>query len=121
MTFADKREQMNTATSYVDGSGLYGSTDRDFHSIRTFINGGVKIEACKYCLIAGATGALHRALLQEHNQIAEQLAHINPDWSEEDVFLEARRIVIAQIQHITYKEFLPLVLGEETTAQESLR
>lgn len=117
----DKREQMNVASAYIDASGLYGSTLKDFHDIRTFISGGVKVHSCKYCTVSGATGALHRALLQEHNQIAEQLAHLNSDWSEEDVFLEARRIITAQIQHITYNEFLPLVLGQERTAKEGLR
>ncbi|XP_037820579.1 uncharacterized protein LOC119609748 [Lucilia sericata] len=116
-----KREQMNVASAYIDASGLYGSTLQDYQEIRTFISGGVKVHACKYCTVPGATGALHRALLQEHNQIAEQLAHLNSDWSEEDVFLETKRIITAQIQHITYNEFLPLVLGQETTAKEGLR
>lgn len=112
---------MNVASAYIDASGLYGSTTHEFQEIRTFISGGVKVESCKYCRVPGATGALHRALLQEHNKIAEQLSHLNAEWSEEDVFLEARRIIIAQIQHITYNEFLPIVLGQETTAKEGLR
>lgn len=112
---------MNIASAYIDGSGLYGSTRHEFDQLRTYISGGVKVESCKYCQVAGATGALHRALLQQHNNIGERLSHINPDWSEEDVFLEARRIITATIQHITYNEFLPLVLGQETTAKEGLR
>uniref|UniRef100_A0A1B0FN29 Uncharacterized protein n=1 Tax=Glossina morsitans morsitans TaxID=37546 RepID=A0A1B0FN29_GLOMM len=117
----NKREQMNIASAYIDAGGLYGSTTHDFQDIRTFISGGVKVGSCRYCQMSGATGALHRALLQNHNKIAEQLAHMNNEWSEEDIFLEARRIVIAQIQHITYSEFLPLVLGQENTAKEGLR
>lgn len=112
---------MNIASAYIDGSGLYGSTRHEFDQLRTYLSGGVKVESCRYCQVAGATGALHRALLQQHNNIGEQLAHINPEWSEEDVFLEARRIITATIQHITYNEFLPLVLGQETTAKEGLR
>lgn len=119
--FSGQREQINVASGYIDGSGLYGATMKDMQDLRTYISGGVKVESCKYCQLNSASGALHRALLQEHNNIGEQLAHLNPDWSEEDVFFEARRIVTAQIQHISYSEFLPIVLGQETTAKEGLK
>lgn len=35
-------------------------------------------------------------------------------------FKETRRIVIGEIQHITYNEFLPLVLGKEVMAKFGL-
>jgi peroxidase len=50
-------------------------------------------------------------LAREHNRIVERLSEINPQWQDETLFHEARRIVIAEIQHITYQQWLPLLIG----------
>jgi len=58
--------------------------------------------------------AMHTIMVREHNTIAAELAGINPHWSTDRVFEETRRIIGAQIQHVTYNEFVPRVIGRAT-------
>lgn len=64
------------------------------------------------CNDGGPTAPLYSALLSEHNRIAGELYSLNPFWEDNALFLESRRALAAVIQHITYNEFLPVLLGE---------
>lgn len=57
--------------------------------------------------------AMHTIWLREHNRIAAELKRINFHWDGETLYQEARKIVGAEMQKITYTDWLPLVLGED--------
>uniref|UniRef100_A0A9J8AZI0 Peroxidasin n=1 Tax=Cyprinus carpio carpio TaxID=630221 RepID=A0A9J8AZI0_CYPCA len=56
--------------------------------------------------------AMHTVWFREHNRIASELLRLNPHWDGDTIYHEARKIVGAQMQHITYNHWLPKILGE---------
>lgn len=54
---------------------------------------------------------MHVVLVRQHNAIEEALHRLNPRWSGERLYFETRRIMIAILQHVTYNEWLPILLG----------
>lgn len=45
-----------------------------------------------------------------HNVLAERIYAQHPDWSDEEIFQRARRLVIASMQNIFLYEYLPILL-----------
>ncbi|XP_071037889.1 chorion peroxidase-like [Parasteatoda tepidariorum] len=81
-----------------------------------------------YCFDAGDNrvneqlqlAVMHIIMMREHNRLAEGLAHINPHWDDETLYQEARHILSAEIQQVTYNEFLPMVIGHQTMKKYDL-
>ncbi|KAI0978411.1 hypothetical protein GJ496_010496 [Pomphorhynchus laevis] len=142
------REQISTVTAWLDLSQIYGSTTNETERLRSFEGGLMKTSTffayeyppmtsdtsvCrvphnKQCFDSGdhrinenmGLTSIYALFIREHNKIASELQRINPLWKDEDLFQEARRISIAQYQHIIYKEFLPVLLGPEVVVSHDL-
>ncbi|XP_020817416.1 uncharacterized protein LOC110191036 [Drosophila serrata] len=128
------REQTNQVTSYIDASPIYSNSAKTSDNARVFRHGLLIYgrgdpadDVCQRGAIAtkcirsgdGRSGeqpgllAMHHVWVGEHNRIAMELSELNPHWSDEKVYQETRRIVGAMFQHITFREFLPVILGRE--------
>ncbi|XP_003466860.2 lactoperoxidase [Cavia porcellus] len=73
------------------------------------------------CFLAGDSRASeqillamsHTLFLREHNRLAQELKALNPRWDGEKLYQEARKILGAFMQIITFRDYLPIVLGDE--------
>ena len=55
--------------------------------------------------------AMNQVWMREHNRVSDFFIKLNPQWDDERLHQESRRIVIAEMQHVVYNEFVPLLLG----------
>ena len=122
------RQQVNEQTPLIDASMVYGATPEETEHLRSHKGGLMKIEDDGFLsadpetmVLAGDKRAaeqpgllsLHTLFVREHNRQAGILAKDNPLMSDDKIFAAARKIVTAEIQAITYNEFLPVLLGNE--------
>jgi len=146
---SEPRQQVNSLTAFIDGSQIYGSDAARAAALREF-SGGRLLASAGNLLPFNTAGlpnatigltpdaelhlagdvranenpqllALHTLFMREHNRLAAEAAARNPGWTDEQLFQHARRLVIAELQTITYTEFLPAVLGRGTPATLALR
>ena len=138
-TPAVPRQQTNQITAWLDGSGIYGSDPNRADWLRSGVDGRLKTAPhgtgdllpfndgtqpnagglSTSLFVAGdvranenlALTAMHTVWLREHNRLADEIAAANSAWSDDQVFDAARGQVIAQIQAITFNEWLPALLG----------
>lgn len=117
----------NSITAFIDGSMIYGSDAETAAAIRTedgkllLDESGLVTFDEEGGVLAGDIRAAENAGLysiqslfaREHNRWVDELSEKNPDWTADELFDAARVRVEAEIQAITYNEYLPVLLGED--------
>ncbi len=134
-----QRTPINNVTSYLDASLVYGSDDARAAALRTTggklamgandllpkNTGGLEVEnhgpiPNTDMYLAGDIRANENPLLtslqtifaREHNRLVDAIAVADPQLDDEGRFQLARQLVGAEIQAITYNEFLPALIGD---------
>lgn len=132
------RQQFNILTGYIDASNVYGSDDARAAWLRTMSGGRLKTSPGDFMpyntdglenaggnsptmFVAGDVRAneqiglttMHTLFVREHNWWAERISNEEPGLTDEEIYQRARAIVGAVMQVITYKEFLPRLLGPD--------
>lgn len=131
------RQQLNLITSYIDASNVYGSeTERSLVMRRKDGSGALNLSE-RGMLMFNTPGmpnaggdddelflagdvraneqvgltAMHTLFAREHNRLARLIRSLDPSLDGDEIFARARSLVAAEMQVITYQEFLPLLLG----------
>lgn len=131
------RQQVNEITAWIDGSNVYGSDEDRALALRT-LDGSGKLKTSSGDLLpfntaglANAGGpsdtlflagdvraneqvgllAMHTLFVREHNWWAEKISRDHSGLDGDEIYWRARRMVEAELQAITYREYLPLLLG----------
>ena len=136
------RQQINQITHYLDASGIYGNNDEEAMGLRRFVGGQLRQSARSdtykgdlpilppdmqggpnppFFFFAGdvrVENYVHQTNMyvlwyRLHNYIVGELAEINTCWDDERLYQEGRKIVVAIWQVIIYREYLPLLFGDQ--------
>ena len=85
---------------YFPNAQLQGTDPQDF-----FLGGDIRVNETV------PLSAMHTLWVREHNTIADAIRGEHPEWDGDTIFNNARRMVITEMQIVTFKEFLPVLLG----------
>ena len=132
------RQQINDLTAFIDASQVYGVDETRATALRA-LDGTGRLKTGEGSLLPFNTAGLPNApaapqfflagdfrvneqiglmaiqtlFMREHNHWADYFKAGHSEWSDEQIYRHARAIVGAEIQAITYREFLPLLLGRD--------
>ena len=133
------RQQLNNITAFIDASNVYGSDQIRVAELR-MLDGTGRLKTGDDNLLPFNTAmlpnapapdpgmflagdvraneqigltAMHTVFMREHNVWAQVIGLLFPDFDGDMRYEYARAIVAAELQHITYHEFLPILLGPD--------
>ncbi|MBN3301551.1 PERT peroxidase, partial [Amia calva] len=150
-TLSPQRQQMNSITSFLDASTVYGSSPAKENKLQNLssqegllaVNTKFKDSGHPYlpfvtnvpspcaqnpndsngerieCFLAGdsrssevmSLATLHTLWVREHNRIARALKKLNHHWNGQMIYQETRKIVGALHQIITFRDYVPKIIG----------
>uniref|UniRef100_A0A673I607 NAD(P)H oxidase (H2O2-forming) n=1 Tax=Sinocyclocheilus rhinocerous TaxID=307959 RepID=A0A673I607_9TELE len=140
------RTQVNHVTAWIDGSSIYGSSSSWCDALRTFSKGLLASGSSQDMPRRSSSGYLMWSApdpstsplfiifgnaraneniftvtegiiwFRYHNYLASKLHKEHPYWSDEELFQNARKRVIATFQNIAFYEWLPAYLGTPVTS-----
>lgn len=140
---ANPRQQINEITAFIDASNVYGSDAERANALRT-LDGTGRLKTSEGDLLpfnldglhnAGGDSpalfvagdiraneqvgltAMHTLFVREHNRLASLARAANPSLTGDEIYEYARRLVGAEMQAITYREFLPVLLGRDALSR----
>lgn len=133
------RQHINNLSSYIDASNVYGNSEERNKYLRLYKYGLLKTSNGylppvndTYQDNAGGPGqnlfvcgdvrsnehlgltALHTLFVREHNYWAHVIYKCDPCLCDEEIYQRAKIMVEAEIQCITYNEWLPILLNKGT-------
>jgi peroxidase len=134
-TAAKPGAAINTITGWMDASQVYGSDQATADSLR-LADGHMKTSAGDLLPVVQAPNpadpsqmvnmfaagdaraqenpdltALQTLFVREHNYQVDLAHQKHPNWTGDQLYQYAKAVVTAEIEHITYDEFLPHLLG----------
>jgi hypothetical protein len=127
--------QLNFQTPLLDGSGFYKRSLASNMELR-LMDGSGKLKSSTNLDLPAHDNVFHlynedeqafayysdkdrilhvfyALLTREHNYWCDRLLELNPSWQEDDLYNVARHIVMGEIQAITYRDALPVLLGKD--------
>ena len=126
------RQHPNIITAWIDGSQIYGNDQETAKKLRTWKDGKLKTSSNGKLLykknglfVSGDSRvnenllltSYHTIFVREHNRLCSEIKKKHSQLSDEVIFQAARHYIIGLLQKITFDDFLPILMGENSFRQ----